>query len=269
MELATLNGNQRRKCLAILLTALVLGACNDDKLPNVATASGLNPAISTIAPVAPAQSTPPAQTRPPATSTPAATPPVAALPMPPAATPPADEDALPQISGAPKTQAEVNAAYSFVPSASDPDGDKLSFTIANRPGWLSFASATGALTGRPTAAHVGVYKNITIQVEAAGQHETLPSFDIEVVAVGQQGVTLSWNPPTQNADGSPLNNLAGYKIRYGEAPGIYTTTIPLSNPGLASHFIEGLVPSTYYFVISSYNSQGIESNYSNEVSKTI
>ena len=28
-------------------------------------------------------------------------------------------------------------------------------------------------------------------------------------------VTLSWDPPTTNADGTPLTDLAGYKVYYG------------------------------------------------------
>ena len=83
-------------------------------------------------------------------------------------------------------------------------------------------------------------------------------FDIQVVAVGPSSVILSWAAPTQNEDGSPLTDLAGYRIRYGERSGSYSTTVALTNPGLASHFLDGLVPSTYYFVISAYNARGEE-----------
>jgi hypothetical protein len=116
---------------------------------------------------------------------------------------------------------------------------------------------------------VGIYRNLTIQVSANGKYATLPPFTIEVMAAGQLGVTLSWVPPTQNDDGSALTNLSGYKIRYGAKPGVYTTTITLKSPGVASHYVDNLVPGTYYFVILSYNAKGTESNLSNEAAKTL
>jgi hypothetical protein len=173
------------------------------------------------------------------------------------------------VSGTPKTQVAVNQLYEFLPTARDPNGDRLAFSIAHRPAWLKFSVATGLLSGTPTAADVGVYRGITIAVSDGSQAKSLTPFDIQVVAVGTNSVILSWAAPTENEDGSPITDLAGYRIRYGEKPGSYSTTVALTNPGLASHFLEGLVPSTYYFVISAYNARGEESTYSNEAIITL
>lgn len=180
------------------------------------------------------------------------------------APPPPSSGSPPQISGAPGTQALIDHTYSFVPTANDPNGDTLQFTIANRPAWLTFSAATGGLTGTPTAADVGTYRGVTIQVTDGKTPSTLPAFDIQVLATGPSSVTLSWLPPTENEDGSPLTDLAGYRIRYGEAPGAYQKRITLNSAGLATYFIDGLLPTTYYFVLSSVNSRGVESQYSNE-----
>jgi hypothetical protein len=180
-----------------------------------------------------------------------------------------DAAGAPQISGTPSKQAAADQPYSFVPGAIDPDGDTLKFDIANRPAWLSFNPATGALQGTPTAANVGVFRGITIQVTDGTSFSTLPPFDIEVVAAGLRSVTLSWLPPTQNEDGSPLTDLAGYKIRYGSSPGTYSNTISLDGPGLATYVVEGLTPSRYYFVIASYNKLGVESRNSAEAVVTL
>jgi hypothetical protein len=174
-----------------------------------------------------------------------------------------------QISGTPSTQAAVDKPYTFVPGAQDPDGGTLKFEIANRPSWLNFDPVTGTLQGTPTAANVGVYRGITIQVTDGSSFSTLPPFDISVVAAGTQSVTLSWLPPTQNEDGSPLTDLAGYRIRYGSASGSYTTTVSVANPGLATYVVEGLAPSKYFFVIASYNKSGVESINSPEASITL
>jgi hypothetical protein len=101
-----------------------------------------------------------------------APPPPPSLPQPPN-TPPA-------ISGNPGTTVTENQAYSFTPSASDANGDTLTFTITNRPSWATFNSTTGRLSGTPTASHVGVYNNITIRVSDSTATASLTPFDITV-----------------------------------------------------------------------------------------
>jgi len=76
-------------------------------------------------------------------------------------------------------------------------------------------------------------------------------------------------PPTENTDNSVLTDLAGYKIYYGTSPGNYSTPIIINGPGLSSFLVENLPISDWYFVMTAFNSSGIESSYSIEVSKTI
>ena len=83
------------------------------------------------------------------------------------------------------------------------------------------------------------------------------------------GVTLNWTPPTENTDGSPLTNLAGYNIHYGTASGDYSQTVSVSNPGLATYVVDNLGPGTYYFSIGAVSSSGAESPLSSEVSMTV
>src|SRR5690348_1163254 len=66
----------------------------------------------------------------------------------------------PTISGSPATSVVVGKAYSFKPGASDRDGNKLTFYIANKPSWASFSSTTGALTGYPKSGNVGITNDI-------------------------------------------------------------------------------------------------------------
>jgi hypothetical protein len=51
----------------------------------------------------------------------------------------------PAISGTPPTAAVVGSAYSFTPSASDADGNTLTFSITGQPAWASFNTQTGRL----------------------------------------------------------------------------------------------------------------------------
>ena len=81
-------------------------------------------------------------------------------------------------------------------------------------------------------------------------------------------VSLSWEAPSTNEDGTPLTDLAGYKIYYGTAPGNYTQNIDVGN--VTTYTFTNLTGGlTYYFVATAYNTARIESSYSNEVSKTI
>lgn len=80
---------------------------------------------------------------------------------------------------------------------------------------------------------------------------------------------ISWAPTTTNADGSSLDNLAGYKIYYGTSSGNYTEMIEITDPQPNEYTIENLTPATYYFVVTAFDVLGNESYYSNEVSKQI
>ncbi len=80
--------------------------------------------------------------------------------------------------------------------------------------------------------------------------------------------TLSWNPPTTNTDGTPLTDLAGYKIYYGTSSGNYTQIINVGN--VTTYPVSNLTAgATYYFVVTAYDTSGYESGYSNQVGKTI
>lgn len=81
--------------------------------------------------------------------------------------------------------------------------------------------------------------------------------------------TLSWHPPTERTDGTPLEALAGYRIVYGTESRNYSQSINLTNPGLTRYYIDGLGAGTWYFAIIAIDTQGMESSPSTEVSKKI
>ncbi len=175
----------------------------------------------------------------------------------------------PTISGTPLSSAREGQAYAFAPNAADADGDVLTFSIANRPPWASFNSATGALGGTPAIGSAGNYSGVQIRVSDGAATTALPSFSIEVQQSSMGSTTLSWLPPTERIDGTPLTNLAGYRIRYGTSFGSYPNAVVIRNAGVTSAVIENLPPATYYFVITAFDSAGLESDYSSAVSRTI
>ena len=88
--------------------------------------------------------------------------------------------------------------------------------------------------------------------------------------IGSGSVTLTWQPPTENADGSPLTDLSGYNIYVGASSNSYEyREIRLDNPGLTAYVVENLEPGTYYFAATAFNSSRIESALSGEVVRTV
>ena len=79
---------------------------------------------------------------------------------------------------------------------------------------------------------------------------------------------LMWDPPTSNEDGSPLTDLAGYKLYYGTSSGVYGTNLDIGNDITykLSNLEDGI---SYYFAVTAYDTSDNESNFSNEVSKAM
>jgi fibronectin type 3 domain-containing protein len=78
--------------------------------------------------------------------------------------------------------------------------------------------------------------------------------------------TLAWDPPTVYNDGTPVTDLAGYKLYTGNASRSYQQSVDVGN--LTSYTLGALSDgATYYFAVTAYDTAGVESAYSNELSK--
>lgn len=192
--------------------------------------------------------------------------PPAPAPTPP---PPGSSNRAPTISGTATPAVNASSPYSFTPNAADADGDTLAFTIQNKPAWATFNTATGRLSGTPTASDVGTYSNISISVSDGEANTALSPFAIAVTSVSNGHATLSWTAPTENTDGSSLSNLSGYRIRYGTSASALTQTIVINNASVTTYVVEDLAPSMWFFAVTAVTSSGTESTHSNVASKQI
>jgi hypothetical protein len=177
----------------------------------------------------------------------------------------------PHISGTAAASALVGSAYSFQPTASDPNGDKLTFSVFRNPSWAKLDTTTGRLYGTPTAADVGSFANIVITASDGKASTSLTAFTIVVspAAAATGSLTLSWDSPTTNVDGSALTDLAGYVINYGTSASALNKSVQLANANATSQVIANLAPSTYYFDIVAYTHAGLRSAVSNVASATL
>ena len=175
----------------------------------------------------------------------------------------------PNIAGSVPPEAAIGEAFDFRPSAGDPDGDVLVFSITNKPDWAHFNAETGRLHGRPGAGDVGIYTGIVIGVSDGRLSTALPAFDVAVAQTSSGNVTLSWQPPTRNEDGTALRDLAGYRIYVGRRADALSRVIVLNNPGLTRYVVENLAPAKWHFAMTSFNRDGRESRRSGAVSKRV
>jgi hypothetical protein len=225
----------------LLLAGLLLSACGNGV--------GVSPASATAA----TASAPPA-TSPPATS-----------PAPTAGAPVA-------LTGAPATSVTVGQNYLFQPKVTQGAG-VVTFKAQGQPTWATFDPDTGVLTGKPTAANVGTTGGITITGTNGSSSASIGPFSIVVKAQATTptigSASLSWSPPTENTDGTPVTDLAGYHIYYGTSASQMTSTITVASATETSYVVGGLAPGTYYFAVVAYNAAGVDSPQSNVGSKTI
>jgi hypothetical protein len=125
------------------------------------------------------------------------------------------------------------------------------------------SSVSTAAVDPATAVATGGSSQSSASTSAAGAAQE------PVVQGGPGTVTLTWQPPTEYSDGTPLTSLAGYDIYYGTASQSYSQTIKVSNPGISTYVVDNLPAGTYYFAIAAYDSTGEQSAFSPEVSAAV
>ena len=179
------------------------------------------------------------------------------------------------IGGRPTPFAQVGVQYDFTPSVTNSANTMVTFSIQNKPTWASFNVSTGRLIGVPKSADAGTYTRILIAASAGTSSSSLPQFEI-TVSPGTGGggasppsVSLSWTAPTLNSDGTPLTNLSGYRIYYGNAPDALTQQITISSAETTQYVVDNLSAGAWYFALKAYNTMNVESNLSPVVEKTL
>jgi hypothetical protein len=82
--------------------------------------------------------------------------------------------------------------------------------------------------------------------------------------------TLTWTAPTQNTDGTPLTDLDGFKIKWGQTlGGPYPSEVDIADETATSAVIQPLASGNWFFVSTAYNALGVESDNSNEAMKNL
>ena len=125
-------------------------------------------------------------------------------------------------------------------------------------GW----NGTKALNGSEVTAAISA--DTTFQLNCNGAQGSALALTTVTVRVA----SLAWDVPTQNTDGSALTDLTGYTLYWGTQSRQYPDSLPIGDPATTETVLE-LPPGTYYFAITALNAAGVESSYSNELSKNV
>jgi hypothetical protein len=175
----------------------------------------------------------------------------------------------PVISGSPAITVNQDAAYQFVPTASDPDSDALTYSITNKPTWMTFNPATGELKGTPTNADVGVTNGIVISVSDGTLSASLPPFSLTVVNVNEvpviggsptvkldQDIAYAFTPTSSDPDGDVLTFTITNKpawASFNSATGLLSGTPTKSDVGTTNGIIIGVSDGTLSAALPAFN----------------
>ncbi|WP_347330753.1 tandem-95 repeat protein, partial [Marinimicrobium locisalis] len=121
-----------------------------------------------------------------------------------------DVNNAPTIGGTAPTTATVGEAYTFTPTAEDPDeSDTLTYSATGLPEWLTLDDATGELSGTPADDDVGSYTGLQLSVSDGTETATLGAFDL-TVEPGVDSDNDSFSDYQENLDGTDPNDPASY-----------------------------------------------------------
>jgi len=96
-----------------------------------------------------------------------------------------------------------------------------------------------------------------------GSENALASVTVEVL-----DKMIRWQAPTQNEDGTPLDDLDGYVVYWGTQSRDYTSSFTIDLPS-TTEWEADIAPGSYYFALTAFDADGNESSYSNELRKDI
>jgi hypothetical protein len=124
-------------------------------------------------------------------------------------------------------------------------------STGNQPAWTGIKSTSG------TQNLSGIKLTADYKLDCTGP-------------AGTGSVTVTWVPPTQNTDGSPLSNLAGYRIQWGASASTLGNQTDVANPAATSASVDKIPGGTWLFGVKAYSKDSIESVWSSPLmAKTV
>ncbi|HXD75785.1 MAG TPA: Ig-like domain-containing protein, partial [Vicinamibacterales bacterium] len=161
----------------------------------------------------------------------------------------------------PAAGSTVSATVTITATASDNIGVAgVQFQLDGMPIGAEDTSAPYSIAWDTTVVTAGPHTLTAVARDTSGNRTTSAQVNVTVANSGQ--VTLAW-------DASVDPTLSGYKVYVGTASGVYATSV-VDVGNLTTATLTGLQSGTvYYFALTSYNQNGDEGGFSNEVNATV
>ena len=141
------------------------------------------------------------------------------------------------------------------------------WTVTKTEAWLTVTPTAGSNNGTitvnvNTATAAAGSNSGTITVTGGGITRSV-NVTLTLNVVATSSATLTWNTNSES-------DLAGYKVYRATASGAYGSPIATLQGNVLNYVATGLQSrTTYFFVVTAYDTTGNESAVSNEVSKSI
>lgn len=129
---------------------------------------------------------------------------------------------------------------------------------------------TGAILPTLTLSPVTMGDAASYHVVVSDGITSLTSDSAQLQVVVDQEAQLNWLPPSVREDGSPLDaaDIRGYRVYHSTEDGSVEVTYDL-DASTSELELRELVPGVHYFAVTTVDINGLESNLSNMLSKTI
>jgi hypothetical protein len=89
---------------------------------------------------------------------------------------------------------------------------------------------------------------------------------VSVSAIGE--IQISWVAPTENVDGTPLTDLASFRIYYGPDSRAYSNSVDVMDASATSYALNA-ASGDYYVTMTALDAEGNESAYANEILRSV
>jgi len=85
------------------------------------------------------------------------------------------------------------------------------------------------------------------------------------------GISIAWDLPTEYSNNTPLfsSDIDGFRIYFGTESKRYTNVIGINDPNITSCSLPVSTSEIFYITMTVVTKDGLESAYSNEISRTI
>lgn len=113
-----------------------------------------------------------------------------------------------------------------------------------------------------------IFSSILLTACGGGASDTISDTQNTTTSSGK---VLEWTAPTTRTDSSPLSlsEIQGYRIYYGTSPSNLTMLVDLNDDTITDFTVDSIPSGNYYFAVTAYDMDGVESGFSNIINTDV